>query len=581
MPGPNPGRPPIVRSLGTSLALLGLIVSLLAAVEIGVPAVAGAGPLWIVLSVPIGALVFVATGLIAWWRRPSNRTGAIMLWGSVLLLLSDLNSTGVPSLSAVSVVLATLVLALLVHLLLAFPSGRLRTPTARWTVLAGYGVSLVLQVPLYLFDPSASPGGMLAVADVPAAVTAGSWVQRVCGMTVMVAAATVLAGRFRRAGRRDRWVVGPLYLYGIGAVLMVPLTASVIRPLTGISAEASALTQLVLITAVPVTIGCAMLFGGFARTSEIQELGAWLGTPDEARTSLRDALARTLGDPSVRLAFWAPDVGRYVDEDGRAVAMPEPAVDVTVGGRPVAAIGYDADLIGDRGLVAAAGRVVALALDRERLTAELRASASELQLSRARIVQAGDRERQRIAQNLHDGLQAELVLLGVQAQDLADIPGATADVADAATRLRVRIDQAAGDLRQLVHAVMPQPLVERGLVSAVEDLVDRMPVPTRLETGAIATLPPAVQSTAYFIVAEGLANAIKHAHATKIMVRLAEAGERLSVEVTDDGTGGASIGGGRGLGGLTDRVDAVGGRLSIDSPAGRGTRLVAELPCGS
>jgi signal transduction histidine kinase len=254
-------------------------------------------------------------------------------------------------------------------------------------------------------------------------------------------------------------------------------------------------------------------------------------------------------------------------------------VDIGIGGRRVAAIGYDAGLIDDPGLVASAGRVVALALDRERLTAELRASRNEVRLSRMRIVQAGDRERRRIAQNLHDGLQAELVLLGVQAQGLADIPGATTEVAAAATDLRLRIDRAASDLRQLVHAVMPPPLVERGLTSAVEDLVDRMPVPTRLDIGDLGVLPGQLQSTAYFVVAEGLANAVKHARATKISVRLARAHQQLSIQVADDGVGGASIGGGRGLGGLTDRVDALAGRLTVDSPDGRGTRLLVELPC--
>jgi signal transduction histidine kinase len=584
MPRPNAGRPPIVRSLGNALALLGLVATVVVAMELGLAVAGGSSPLWAMLPLPLSALIFLATGLHAWWRRPSNRTGVIMLWGAVLLLLSALDTTAVGWQTAVARVLATAILPLLVHLLLAFPSGRLRSPTARWTVIAGYGVSLLLQVPLYLFDPEASPGGMLAVADLPAAQAAGVWTQRACGMAVMVVAAVILGGRFRRAGPRERRVLGPLYLYGVAAVLATPLIPVVIRPLTGMTGELSSLIQVAVITAVPVTVGCAMLLGGFARTSEVQELGALLGSVDDHRVSLRDALAGSLGDPSVRLAFWAPQVDRYVDHQGRPVPGDGPgraAVEVTLGGRRVAVIGYDARLIDDPGLVASAGRMVARALDRERLNAELRASRDELQQSRLRIVEAGDRERSRIAQNLHDGLQVELVLLAVQAQSVADIPGATADVARAATELRVSIDQAAGDLRQLVHAVMPPPLIERGLVSAVEDLVDRMPMPTRLESAEIGPLPTAVQSTAYFIVAEGLANAVKHARATKITIRLLQVGRVLTIEIADDGAGGARIGGGRGLGGLTDRVHALGGRLGIDSPVGRGTRLEAELPCGS
>jgi signal transduction histidine kinase len=360
----------------------------------------------------------------------------------------------------------------------------------------------------------------------------------------------------------------------------------VIEPLTGMSPVTRALLQIGILTVVPVTVVCAMLMGGFARPSEVQELGSWLGTADVERMSLRDAVARALGDPSVALAFWAPQIDRYVDENGNPVDLPEPAtgrafVEVTIGRRPVAVIGYDAALIDDAAEVAAAGSVIALALDRERLTAELLVSRTELERSRTRILQVADRERQRIAQNLHDGLQAELVLLGVQAQGLGDIPGAGHDVGLAATRLRERVDQAAAGLRELVHAVMPLPLVMRGLVPAVEDLVDRMPVPTGFEPAVTRPLGEQVESTAYFIVAEALSNAVKHSAAGRIVVGLTTNDDRLTVEVRDDGAGGATVDGGLGLVGLTDRVAALGGRLVIDSPRGHGTRVTAELPCGS
>lgn len=582
MPAPTT-RPPIVQSLRLGLLVLGSGACVVAVVDMAAGWSAGDGQWWVM---PLSSLVFLAAGLTAWWRRPSNRLGAIMVCGAAVLLLSGLGYNGNLPLASVYAALATLILALLVHQLLAFPSGRLRGGPARATALGGYVVCLILQMPLYLFDPSASPGGILAVGDFPRAHAVGSWAQRACGAAVMASAAIILAGRFRRANHPQRLVLGPLYLYGIAAVLAVPLIGSVIGPLTGMSPSVMSLLQVGVITAVPVTVVCAMLLGGFARTSEVQELGSWLGAGDAERLSLRDALARALGDPSVQLAFWAPPVDHYVDADGRAVVLPDSAtgrafVEVSVGGRRVAAIGYDAELIDDPDQVAAAGRVVALALDRERLTAELRVSRLELERSRTRILQVADRERHRIAQNLHDGLQAELVLLGVQAQGIGDIPNATADVAQEATRLRERVDQAAAGLRELVHAVMPLPLVMRGLVPAVEDLVDRMPVPTRFDPGTIGPLPEQVESTAYFIVAEALSNAVKHSRAAKIAVRLAAAGSHVSVEVHDDGVGGAAIDRGLGLGGLTDRVAALGGRLTIDSPPGQGTRLVAELPCES
>ena len=157
--------------------------------------------------------------------------------------------------------------------------------------------------------------------------------------------------------------------------------------------------------------------------------------------------------------------------------------------------------------VRAAGQVLALAVEAERLTAQLRAGEAELRRSRARIVEASDAERRRVARNLHDGLQVQLVLLALDAQQLAKDPDATTAMSEAAAALRAGIDAAAAELRSFVHAVMPAGLIERGLAAAVEDLADRMPIRTRLHTHGLSAaesrLPAAVESTAYFVVAEG------------------------------------------------------------------------------
>jgi signal transduction histidine kinase len=129
---------------------------------------------------------------------------------------------------------------------------------------------------------------------------------------------------------------------------------------------------------------------------------------------------------------------------------------------------------------------------------------------------------------------------------------------------------------------MPAALVERGLTAAIEDLVDRMPLPTRLAVAEVdGRLPATVERTAYFVVAEALTNAVKHAAAEKVTVTLERAPARLVIGVTDDGVGGATQEGGAGLRGLADRVDALGGRFTIENPAGGGTHLLVELPCGS
>ena len=277
--------------------------------------------------------------------------------------------------------------------------------------------------------------------------------------------------------------------------------------------------------------------------------------------------------------------GRPVDGAGRPFDISDPGpgrgtAAVQIGARPVAWIVYDATLISEPDYVESAGQVAALALERERLTAELMVRSRELEQSRARIIEAGDEERRRIAQDLHDGLQAQLVLLALRAGLLTEVDGASPEVVRRATRLRRELDFAAGELRRLVHGLLPALLVERGLYAATEDLVALTPLPTDLLLeGSDAGLPDTVQSAAYFVVAEALANALKHSGAGRMSVGLDRVDGTLRIEVSDNGIGGAVATGGAGLRGLADRIDALGGRFHIDSPPAQGTRILAEVPC--
>jgi len=428
----------------------------------------------------------------------------------------------------------------------------------------------------------------------------------------MLATAVLLAARLRAATRAQRRVLAPLAGYGIAAVVLVPLLSRLQDPLFGGDPIALFTAQIVLVGLVPVAFAAAMLRGGFAPTAGVQELSSALGAG--VRPSLRDALAAALGDPSVELVVWAGssaetttagEPGRWVDGDGRPVALPDPrsgrgVVPVTAGGRRVGAIVYDGLLFADAAPVRDAARVIALALDRERLTAELRVSRDGLRRSRARIAAAADEERRRIARDLHDGVQGRLVLLALRAGELelraSDGRPAAGDLAADAAALRRELDATLRELRELVHGVLPAALVESGLAAAVDDLADRMPLPTTVE--AIGDrFPEAVESACWFVVAEALANAVKHADATALHVRVTRVGAtarhaapaagaptpaaaRLRVEVTDDGRGGADPAG-SGLRGLADRLDVLGGRLTVDSPPGGGTRVVAEVPCAS
>ena len=202
----------------------------------------------------------------------------------------------------------------------------------------------------------------------------------------------------------------------------------------------------------------------------------------------------------------------------------------------------------------------------------------QLAASRARIVEAADAERRRLERNLHDGAQQRLVGLAL---DLRQIEARLDGDPDAARRLlavaREELAVALEELRELARGIHPAILSDRGLRPALEALAARAAVPVRLET-LCERLPERVEAAAYYLVAEALTNAAKHARASCVSVELRCVDDRLWIEVSDDGVGGADVRSGSGLRGLADRVESLGGRLAIDSRAGAGTTLTGDLP---
>lgn len=567
---------PMRTARGDALRPALLLIAVLALALGGVQLAVGANspvPFWVPAAFTAVFFVWTAAGVIAWWRRPLSMVGGLLLVGAVAMFLGGVGNLGLPVLVELSTVFATLILSVTVHLLLAFPSGRLHGRLSITTVAVGYGVTLFLQMPLYLLPPE-STAHLVAV-----------WVQAAVGLGVMGVTAALLIRRLRSADPKNLRVLLPLYLYGILAVLSIPLSANVLRVL-GTPGEVIGSIQLVVIAGIPIAFLLGVLIGGFTQTVEAEALSSWLSLAGSARTVVGLALARSLGDDSLRVSYWAEDRQSFVDEEGldvdvHAQTAPRLWEEVYVESRLVGAISYDSRMIADPDSVRRAGRVLAIALDRERLTAALLASNEALQQSRLRIVETADRERNRIARDLHDGLQVQLVLLALEAQQIANSVDAHPSTVTEATALRRRIDTAAADLRSLVHAVLPSALVERGLTAAAEDLVDRLEIPARLVSDTDErTLAPATSQSAYLIVAEALTNAVKHSEARSVDVTITQAGALLSVTVKDDGRGGARVEDGSGLKGLVDRIDTLGGSFELVSPVGAGTEVRVELPCG-
>jgi signal transduction histidine kinase len=293
------------------------------------------------------------------------------------------------------------------------------------------------------------------------------------------------------------------------------------------------------------------------------------------------ALARTLGDPTLQLALWLPDQGRFVDEAGApvdtSVLAPGRAL-TSIGqpGAPLAALIHDEWLAGQGPLLEAAGSAARLALENARLQAELRAQLEELRASRTRIVEAGDAERRRLERDLHDGAQQRLLALGLALQLLRDRNGdrEVLDRADAELQTALR------ELRDLARGIHPTILSEQGLAPAVRSLADRAPLPVRVDLGE-QRYPASVETAVYFVVSEALTNIAKHAMATSAVVSLEREDGKLLVDIRDDGCGGAVARAGGGLQGLADRVAAAGGTFHLRSEPGAGTSLHVEVPCGS
>jgi signal transduction histidine kinase len=203
----------------------------------------------------------------------------------------------------------------------------------------------------------------------------------------------------------------------------------------------------------------------------------------------------------------------------------------------------------------------------------------ELHASRARIVEAGDAARRKLERDLHDGAQSRLVALALLLRSARKRagdgdPGLAALLDEAQAELKTSLDE----LRELARGIHPAVLTERGLEPALQALASRAPVPVTLEAQTATRLPGPVESAAYFVVSEALANVAKYAQATHATVAVRQVNGSVSVEVVDDGVGGADLASGSGLRGLEDRLAALDGTLSLDSPAGRGTRLRASIP---
>lgn len=286
-------------------------------------------------------------------------------------------------------------------------------------------------------------------------------------------------------------------------------------------------------------------------------------------------LGGALSDASLRVAYPDESQSRWITESGHETTVGEDAIEVERGGRTVAAVTNTCD---DASIVRAVLDEAAPELDNARLRAAVAVQLEEVRASRERIAEAQVQERRRVERDLHDGAQQRL--LGAAAQMQAALLNASPERLSAALELGVRESRnAVAELRALANGLHPAVLEDGGLPAALEDLSSRLPMSVVL-SGQQRRHPPTLEATMWFVACEAVTNATKHAAATRVVVHLDDCDNRLRLMVEDDGCGGADPAG-TGLRGLADRVEAVGGRLTITSAPWAGTQVEAVVPCAS
>jgi signal transduction histidine kinase len=497
---------------------------------------------------------FVASGLVASSRFPESRTGRLLTATGFAWFAANFESLGWAPAAWLAGQAAFLHRGLVIHALVTFPTGRLRSRAARAAVGVGYAAS---------FAPLA---GSDFVAMVSGAVVIGSGL--------------ALLGRSRGRVRRVRGptIAGALVFGGalsIAAAVRMALPAGEGDDVMLLAYEAA-----LCVVALELAAGIAERAGERAGVADlVVELG------EAGSGSLGHGLARALGDPSLEIGYWLPERERFVDVAGRELRLPRdhPAATVTMverAGRRVAAIVHDPAVLDDPTLVTAVSSAARLAAANARLQAEVANQLHELHASRRRLVEAGDEERRRLERRLHDGVERQLTALSGALERARSLGGRGPPAGAALEHVSGAQEQLArslAELGELARGLHPRVLTEEGLAGALEQLAAASELDVDVAVADVR-LAPAVAVAAYFVCAEALANAAKYASASRAWVDVRSADRRLTVSVRDDGVGGAHAHTGGGLSGLADRVHAHGGTLRIDSPRGRGTLLVAELP---
>jgi signal transduction histidine kinase len=525
-------------------------------------------------------LPYILAGVFAWSRRPDSRFGPLMTAAGFTMFVSSLAWANTAGLQTLGQLFDLVPAAVFLHVFLAFPTGRLEHRFERVLVAACYLAAFGLEL-VGMALGGFGPDNLLEIVSEPGAAGTLLDVQLVAISAFCLIGVGVLAVRRRGAGRPLRRSVSLLvdaFAFGLVMIAALFLTGAFEGP----AFETIRRATFFVIGLAPAAFLIGLINARLARSALADLLLEMRADP--APADLRDALARALRDPSLTLAYWLPEYETWADVEGRAMPAPTAGAGqaITVidrGGEHVAALMHDASLEDEPELLQAVSAAAGIALETARLHAELAARLDELRGSRVRLVEAGQKERQRLERNLHDGAQQRLVALSLELTMLKKRLDADPEASTSIDHARSEIAASLEELRDVARGLHPAVVSGHGLAVALESLAARATVPVRLAVELDGRLPEPLEVAAYYLVSESLANIGKHAQASTATISVARSNGEVVIEIVDDGIGGADTERGSGLRGLADRVEALDGRLRVWTPVGHGTRVRAEIPC--
>ncbi len=581
-----------------------LIVGIGAAVSVGAVSVlvpVSAASTTVLLETAARAVAVglpVAVGLMAWRRPPFERFGRLLVAISAGVLAVTLSLSDDAVLYSTGRVVHWCVEAGLVYLILAFPSGGLAHRVDRALTTAAVLLVALLFLPTALLVetyPTPAPwvscgsdcprNAFMAVAHEPRIVAQlVSPAQVLLAIGLFVAVITRLADRVHGATRLGRMTLTPVFAVAMGWALVVGVTLGVRLAWPG-SVVVETLVWLIAFTvpAMAVAFLIGLMRWWVYVGASLRRLAARLRSPLGPQ-ELRSALADAFEDPALEVVYRRAD--GWVDDEGQMLAPPAPGsgrclTEVRNGDRVVGGLIHDAALRYERAFSDAAASSTALTLERHRLAADTDLLLRELHDSRARIAASADNERRRIEREIHEGAQQRLLGLRIRV-NLAGRAGEDPAAATAALReLASDVDAAIAEVGALARGTYPYVLTDQGLTAALALAAGDARVSTTVVAESRRRYAADVEHAVYFCCLEAMQNAAKHAgDAAVVHITVAERDDSVCFDVHDDGAGFDvdTTPAGVGLTTIRDRVAAVGGRVTIESTPGRGTRINAAIP---